>query len=55
MAFLIEKAGGASSDGAGSLLDIKVTEVDMRTQVALGSEDEVRRFDETVGPVGGRT
>ena len=55
LAFLMEKAGGASSDGAGSLLDIKVTEVDMRTQVALGSEDEVRRFDETVGPVGGRT
>ena len=51
MAFLIEKAGGRSSDGERSLLDIEVTESDARTQVALGSAAEVQRFEEMVGPV----
>ena len=51
MAFLVEKAGGASSDGARSLLDLEITEPLVRTQVALGSPDEVRRFDEMVGPL----
>ena len=51
MAFLIEKAGGRSSDGERSLLDIEVTESDARTQVALGSATEVQRFEEMVGPV----
>ena len=51
MAFLIEKCGGRSSDGARSLLDIEVREADARTQVALGSAAEVARFDELVGPV----
>ena len=51
MAFLVEKAGGASSDGSGtSLLDVPVREPDARTQVALGSPAEVRRFDDEVGP-----
>ena len=50
MAFLVEKAGGASSDGSRSLLDIEVTQPDERTQVALGSRGEVTRFDEMVGP-----
>ncbi|KAL1507359.1 hypothetical protein AB1Y20_008205 [Prymnesium parvum] len=51
MAFLIEKAGGASSDGRSSLLEIMVTSPDDRTQVALGSADEVARFEEMVGPL----
>ena len=51
MAFLLEKAGGASSDGETSLLDIPVLDPDARTQVALGSAAEVRRFEEMVGPV----
>ena len=50
MAFLIEKAGGCSSDGTRSLLDIEVRESDARTQVALGSAGEVARFEEMVGP-----
>ena len=49
----MEKAGGASSDGERSLLDIEVRESDARTQVALGSQQEVARFDEMVGPVRG--
>ena len=50
MAFLMEKAGGASSDGARSILDIPVAEVDMRTHLALGSHEDVRRFEQLVGP-----
>jgi len=50
MAFLMEKAGGASSDGEASLLDVTVRDPDDRTQVALGSVGEVARFDEMVGP-----
>ena len=50
MAFLVEKARGASSDGTGtSLLDLRVVELDARTQVALGSPGDVQRFDEVVG------
>jgi len=49
-AFVIEKAGGASTDGASSLLDVVVQDTDQRTQVALGSKLEVARFDATVGP-----
>lgn len=33
MAYLVEKAGGRSSDGRGSLLDIAVVDLDDRTQV----------------------
>jgi len=51
LAYLVETAGGASSDGAISLLDIKVVDVDQRVQIALGSSEEVRRFDEMVGAV----
>ena len=50
MAYLVEKAGGRSSDGARSILDIEVREADMRSQVALGSAREVERFEEMVGP-----
>ncbi|KAL3923867.1 MAG: hypothetical protein SGPRY_004090 [Prymnesium sp.] len=50
MAFLIEKAGGASSDGEQSVLEFTVREPDDRTQVALGSPGEVARFIEMVGP-----
>lgn len=50
-AFIVEKAGGASSDGERSLLDIVIEDTDQRTQVAVGSKLEVARFDSTVGPV----
>ena len=50
LAFLVELAGGASTNGARSLLDVEVTSTGARTQVALGSKGEVARFDETVGP-----
>eukprot|EP00284_Hemiselmis_tepida_P007060 CAMPEP_0174918776 /NCGR_PEP_ID=MMETSP1355-20121228/3280_1 /TAXON_ID=464990 /ORGANISM="Hemiselmis tepida, Strain CCMP443" /LENGTH=393 /DNA_ID=CAMNT_0016163967 /DNA_START=58 /DNA_END=1239 /DNA_ORIENTATION=- len=49
MALLIEKAGGRSSDGRGSALDLKTLTTEDRTQVAFGSAKEVGRFDEWVG------
>ena len=49
LAFLIEKGGGSSSDGSTSVLDVPVRSLDQRTQLALGSADEVRRFEKLVG------
>lgn len=45
MAFVIERAGGASSDGSASLLDRKVLTFDERTPVCLGSGAEVKKFE----------
>lgn len=48
LGFLIEKAGGYSSDGHKSVLDIVVQNLDDRTQVAYGSKNEIIRFEETM-------
>jgi len=55
-AFLIEKAGGASSTGAGgSVLDHRISTPSENLQLALGSANDVRLFDEYVGETtGGR-
>lgn len=47
LALLMEQAGGFSScDGAcKSALDIPVTGIDQRTQVAFGSKKEIARFE----------
>ena len=50
LSFLVQKAGGFCSDGEQSVLDIPVRNTDHRTQLAVGSEAEVRRFDSIVGP-----
>lgn len=47
--YIIEKAGGKSSNGNGSVLDLIVKETEDRTQVAYGSAMEVERFEEMVG------
>merc|ERR1711997_1120430 len=49
-ALLVEKAGGKSSDGVtgGSILDVKITGVDQRTALCIGSADEVDRFNDWV-------
>lgn len=49
-AYVIEKAGGASSDGAQSILDLTVRHTDQRVQAAMGSAGEVSRFESLVGP-----
>jgi len=47
---LVEMAGGKTSDGVsgGSVLDVKITAVDQRTPLAIGSANEVDRFNELV-------
>jgi sedoheptulose-bisphosphatase len=49
IALLVEKAGGKSSDGKGSALNLKTATTEDRTQVAYGSPKEVARFEEMVG------
>ncbi|CAL9147547.1 sedoheptulose-1,7-bisphosphatase, chloroplastic-like [Musa acuminata AAA Group] len=48
LGFLIEKAGGYSSDGTRSVLDKVIENLDDRTQVAYGSKNEIIRFEETL-------
>ena len=47
--FLVEKAGGKTSDGEQSVLDILITNTEQVSQVAFGSESEVQRFEQYVG------
>jgi fructose-1,6-bisphosphatase I len=43
MAFLVEQAGGAATDGRQRILDIPPTELHQRVAVVLGSKNEVER------------
>jgi sedoheptulose-bisphosphatase len=47
---LVELAGGKTSDGVtgNSVLDVKITAVDQRTALAIGSANEVDRFNQMV-------
>jgi len=47
---LVEKAGGKTSDGisGNSILDVKITGIDQRTPLCIGSAKEVERFNEVV-------
>ena len=47
---LVEAAGGKSSDAVsgGSILDVRIDGIDQRTSIAIGSADEVDRFNELV-------
>jgi len=49
-ALLVEKSGGKSSDGVtgGSILDVQINAVDQRTALAIGSANEVDRFNDWV-------
>lgn len=47
--YVIEKAGGRSSNGSSSVLDIKIKSMEDRSQVCYGSSNEVARFEEYVG------
>lgn len=48
--FLVEKAGGLTSDGVtgNSVLEVIIASVDQRTPLCLGSKNEVKRFNEIV-------
>ena len=45
-----EQAGGKTSDGVrgGSILDVKITGIDQRTPLCIGSANEVDRFNKLV-------
>ncbi len=45
MAFLMEQAGGASSNGEGSILDIEICEYHQRSPIFLGKKEEVTRCE----------
>jgi len=47
---LVEAAGGKTSDGVtgGSILDVTIKEVDQRCALAIGSANEVKRFNEMI-------
>lgn len=47
--YLIEKAGGKSSEGEKSVLDIPILSTEQVSQVAFGSANEVKRFEDMVG------
>lgn len=51
MGYLIEKAGGKSSEGVKSVLDVPITETEQVSQVAFGSKGEVDRFEKLVGRI----
>jgi len=45
IAYIVESAGGASSDGAGSLLDADADELHQRTPVYVGNEGLIERLE----------
>lgn len=49
LGFLIEKAGGKTSDGILSVLDILIKNTNQTSQIAFGSEFDVEIFNEIVG------
>lgn len=42
-AYLVEQAGGAASDGKQAIMDVKITDIDQRTPIVIGSKSEVER------------
>ena len=50
LSFIVEKAGGRSSNGEGSVLDHTITTTSDRIQMVCGSDVEVERFECVVGP-----
>lgn len=47
--YIIEKAGGMTSEGEKSVLDVLITNTEQVSQVAFGCATEVKRFEEYVG------
>ncbi|XP_026191043.1 sedoheptulose-1,7-bisphosphatase, chloroplastic [Cyclospora cayetanensis] len=45
IAFLVEAAGGATSTGSGSALDVPLQAMDHRTPFCCGTEEEVKKFE----------
>jgi len=49
MAFLMEQAGGAASNGVGAILDLQPTTLHQRTPLFLGTKTEIERIAEHMG------
>jgi fructose-1,6-bisphosphatase I len=49
MAYLMEQAGGAASDGFGRILEKKIENLEQRSPIYVGSKDEVARCKEWLG------
>lgn len=49
MGFIVEAAGGKSSDGEKSVLETPIEDTEQVSQVAFGSKSEVDRFEQMVG------
>ena len=47
--YIVEKAGGRTSEGEKSVLDIPILHTEQVSQVAFGSAGEVERFEQLVG------
>lgn len=50
VALVVEAAGGVASTGGGALLDVPIVHAEVRCAVCVGGGEEVRRYDEWVGP-----
>jgi fructose-1,6-bisphosphatase I len=48
IAYIVERAGGASSDGAGSILDVEPEAVHQRTPLYVGNEALIERLEAAV-------
>lgn len=48
--YIFEAAGGRSSDGEGSVLDVPATDLHRRVPVHVGSPDCIDRLEDAVGP-----
>lgn len=51
MSFLMEQAGGASSDGNKSIMDLEITEYHQRSPIFLGTKGEVKRCEEMLSVI----
>lgn len=51
LAFIVEQAGGAATDGATPILDIQPTELHQRTPLLIGSKEDVAFVQQTVAQV----
>ena len=49
MAFLMEKAGGAATDGKVRILEKPLVKLDQRTPIYIGSREEVKRCEDYLG------
>jgi fructose-1,6-bisphosphatase I len=49
LAFIVEQAGGAASDGTARIMDVQPTELHQRTPLYIGSKSEIDLADEILG------